>query len=92
MVSFNSVSLYVLIGAGEDADELVAGAGRLIERGVYPFVVPLRPMLGTLARTDGVTAPAERGASAPELRLQRRAERGKAAAEYAPSNNCAYSA
>jgi hypothetical protein len=36
---------------------LVAGAERLIERGVYPFVVPLRPMLGTLARADGVTAP-----------------------------------
>jgi radical SAM protein (TIGR04043 family) len=53
----NRVSTYLLIGLGEDVDELVAGAGRLIERGVYPFVVPLRPMLGTLARTDGVTAP-----------------------------------
>ena len=53
----NRVSTYLLIGMGEDPDELVAGAGRLIERGVYPFVVPLRPMLGTLARADGVTAP-----------------------------------
>jgi radical SAM protein (TIGR04043 family) len=53
----NRVSTYLLIGMGEDADELVAGAARLIDRGVYPFVVPLRPMLGTLARADGVTAP-----------------------------------
>ena len=55
----NKVSTYLLIGLGEDPDELVAGAARLIERGVYPFVVPMRPMLGTLARRDGaVPAPA----------------------------------
>jgi hypothetical protein len=53
----NRVSTYLLIGMGEDPDELVAGAARLIERGVYPFVVPLRPMLGTLARADGVLPP-----------------------------------
>jgi radical SAM protein (TIGR04043 family) len=53
----NRVSTYLLIGLGEDPDELVAGAGRLIDRGVYPFVVPFRPMLGTLARRDGVPAP-----------------------------------
>jgi radical SAM protein (TIGR04043 family) len=55
----NKVSTYLLIGLGEDPDDLVAGAARLIERGVYPFVVPMRPMVGTLARRDGaVTAPA----------------------------------
>ncbi|MFC4000068.1 MSMEG_0568 family radical SAM protein [Prauserella oleivorans] len=53
----NKVSTYLLIGLGEDPDELVAGASRLIERGVYPFVVPMRPMAGTLARRDGATAP-----------------------------------
>jgi radical SAM protein (TIGR04043 family) len=53
----NRVSTYLLIGLGEDPDELVAGAARLIDRGVYPFVVPLRPMLGTLARRDGVPPP-----------------------------------
>jgi radical SAM protein (TIGR04043 family) len=52
----NRVSTYLLIGLGEDPDELVAGAGRLIDRGVYPFVVPMRPMLGTLARRDGAKA------------------------------------
>ncbi|MEY9214790.1 MSMEG_0568 family radical SAM protein [Thermobifida halotolerans] len=53
----NRVSTYLLIGLGEDPDELVDGAARLIERGVYPFVVPMRPMLGTLARRDGAKAP-----------------------------------
>jgi radical SAM protein (TIGR04043 family) len=54
----NRVSTYLLIGLGEDPDALVAGAARLIDRGVYPFVVPFRPMVGTLARRDGVGAPA----------------------------------
>ncbi|USX53406.1 MSMEG_0568 family radical SAM protein [Lentzea sp. HUAS12] len=54
----NRVSTYLLIGLGEDPDDLVAGAARLVERGVYPFVVPMRPMLGTLARRDGAVAPA----------------------------------
>jgi radical SAM protein (TIGR04043 family) len=53
----NRVSTYLLVGLGEDPDELIAGAGRLIERGVYPFVVPFRPMRGTLAARDGVPAP-----------------------------------
>ena len=54
----NRVSTYLLVGLGEEPDELVAGAARLIDRGVYPFVVPFRPMLGTLARRDGVPGPA----------------------------------
>jgi radical SAM protein (TIGR04043 family) len=53
----NRVSTYLLVGLGEDADELITGAARLIERGVYPFVVPFRPMRGTLAARDGVGAP-----------------------------------
>ncbi|MGY5061074.1 MSMEG_0568 family radical SAM protein [Streptomyces sp. 900105755] len=53
----NRVSTYLLVGLGEDPDELVAGASRLIDRGVYPFVVPFRPMSGTLAARDGVGAP-----------------------------------
>jgi radical SAM protein (TIGR04043 family) len=54
---WNQVSTYLLIGLGEDPDELVAGAARLVERGVYPFVVPMRPMLGTLAHRDGAVTP-----------------------------------
>lgn len=53
----NRVSTYLLVGLGEDPDELIAGAARLIDRGVYPFVVPFRPMRGTLAARDGVGAP-----------------------------------
>ncbi|HEY0535042.1 MAG TPA: MSMEG_0568 family radical SAM protein [Actinoplanes sp.] len=54
----NQVSTYLLVGLGEDPDELVRGAARLISQGVYPFVVPFRPTAGTLARRDGVSAPA----------------------------------
>ncbi|MBO0820640.1 MAG: hypothetical protein J2P26_07285, partial [Nocardiopsaceae bacterium] len=53
----NRVSTYLLIGLGEDPDDLVAGASGLIDRGVYPFVVPMRPMAGTLARRDGARSP-----------------------------------
>ncbi|MEU6194864.1 MSMEG_0568 family radical SAM protein [Streptomyces sp. NPDC047061] len=53
----NRVSTYLLVGLGEDPEELVAGAGGLIDRGVYPFVVPFRPMAGTLAARDGIGAP-----------------------------------
>jgi radical SAM protein (TIGR04043 family) len=52
----NRVSTYLLVGLGEDPDELVAGAARLIELGVYPFVVPYRPLEGSLAARDGVPA------------------------------------
>jgi radical SAM protein (TIGR04043 family) len=45
----NQVSTYLLIGLGENPDELVAGAAELIAAGVYPFVVPFRPLGGTLA-------------------------------------------
>jgi len=53
----NRVSTYLLIGLGEDPDELVKGAQRLIDMGVYPFVVPYRPLAGSLAHADGVLAP-----------------------------------
>lgn len=54
----NRVSTYLLVGLGEDPDELVGGAARLIRRGVYPFVVPFRPVKGTLAARDGAAGPA----------------------------------
>lgn len=53
----NRVSTYLLVGLGEDPDALVAGAKRLIELGVYPFVVPYRPLEGSLAHADGIGAP-----------------------------------
>jgi radical SAM protein (TIGR04043 family) len=53
----NRVSTYLLVGLGEEPDHLVAAAERLIDMGVYPFVVPYRPMDGSLAFGDGVPAP-----------------------------------
>lgn len=53
----NRVSTYLLVGLGEDPDELVAGAARLVRMGVYPFVVPFRRLPGTLADQDGAIAP-----------------------------------
>ncbi|WKN55250.1 MSMEG_0568 family radical SAM protein [Rhodococcus opacus] len=53
----NQVSTYLLVGLGEDPDELVSGAAELIDMGVYPFVVPFRPIAGTLAVEDGAQAP-----------------------------------
>jgi len=56
----NRVSTYLLVGLGEDPDELVAGARRLIDMGVYPFVVPYRPLEGSLAWADGIGPPEPR--------------------------------
>ncbi|MDQ2724255.1 MAG: MSMEG_0568 family radical SAM protein [Actinomycetota bacterium] len=53
----NRVSTYLLAGLGEDPRELVEGASRLIEHGVYPFVVPVRPGAGTLAAAAGLRPP-----------------------------------
>ena len=46
----NRVSTYLLVGLGEDPDELVAGAAELVAAGVYPFVVPFRPLAGHARR------------------------------------------
>jgi radical SAM protein (TIGR04043 family) len=43
-----SVTTYVLLGMGEREDLILEGCKRAIAMGVYPFVVPLRPVPGTL--------------------------------------------
>jgi len=43
----NQVSTYIIIGLGENVADTLAGCVRCIEMGVYPFVVPLRPIKGT---------------------------------------------
>ncbi|MGV9826098.1 MULTISPECIES: MSMEG_0568 family radical SAM protein [unclassified Gordonia (in: high G+C Gram-positive bacteria)] len=54
----NQVSTYLLVGLGENIDEMIDAAKELANGGVYPFVVPFRPHRGTLAvETDGATAP-----------------------------------
>jgi radical SAM protein (TIGR04043 family) len=42
------VSTYVILGMGEDPKTTVEGCRRAVEMGVYPFVVPLRPIPGSL--------------------------------------------
>jgi radical SAM protein (TIGR04043 family) len=42
------VSTYVILGMGEDPDVTVEGCRRAVDAGVYPFVVPLRPIPGSL--------------------------------------------
>ncbi|GAA4755744.1 MSMEG_0568 family radical SAM protein [Actinomycetospora chibensis] len=42
------VSTYVILGMGEDPDLTVEACRRAVDIGVYPFVVPLRPVAGSL--------------------------------------------
>jgi len=41
------VSTYVLVGMGEDLQTVIDGAALCAEMGVYPFIVPFRPVAGT---------------------------------------------
>lgn len=51
----NQVSTYIIVGFGDSEETLVAGCERLAKLGVYPFVVPLRPIMGT--PLSQITAP-----------------------------------
>ncbi|HEX2053074.1 MAG TPA: MSMEG_0568 family radical SAM protein, partial [Actinomycetota bacterium] len=42
------VSTYVILGMGEDPKATVDGCKRAIDMGVYPFVVPIRPIPGSI--------------------------------------------
>ncbi len=42
------VTTYVILGMGEDPSLIIRGCQRAIDIGVYPFVVPLRPVAGSL--------------------------------------------
>jgi radical SAM protein (TIGR04043 family) len=42
------VTTYVILGMGEDPELTVEGCRRAVDTGVYPFVVPLRPVAGSL--------------------------------------------
>jgi radical SAM protein (TIGR04043 family) len=57
----NQVSSYVIVGLGEGPDSIVEGCRRLAEMGVYPFVVPLRPIIGTPMQDAEVPDPAVMG-------------------------------
>ena len=51
------VSTYVILGMGEDRALTEEGCRRAIDMGVYPFVVPLRPVPGTLMADAEPPAP-----------------------------------
>ena len=44
----NQVSSFLIAGLGEKPDSLISGSELLADIGVYPFVVPLRPIPGSL--------------------------------------------
>ena len=44
---WGQVSTYILAGLGDSFDAIVSASDRLIELGVYPFVVPFVPITGT---------------------------------------------
>jgi radical SAM protein (TIGR04043 family) len=44
---FNQVSSFIIVGLGERKESVIEGAALLCELGVYPFIVPLRPIPGT---------------------------------------------
>src|SRR4029453_10693374 len=67
----NQVSTYLLVGLGEDTDQLVGSAARLIERGVYPFVVPYRPVAGAMIKAPAAAPSVVRDISERVARLLR---------------------
>lgn len=52
------VSTYFILGLGETKESVLAGCRAAIERGVYPFVVPLRPSPGSLLAGGRPPSPA----------------------------------
>lgn len=44
----NQVSSFLIVGLGEKPDSIIQGSEFLADLGVYPFVVPLRPIPGSL--------------------------------------------
>jgi radical SAM protein (TIGR04043 family) len=54
----NQVSSYIILGLGDSEETIVEGARRMAEIGVYPFVVPLRPIIGTPLESASAPDPA----------------------------------
>jgi len=44
----NQVNTYVILGMGESVEATLEGCRKAAQLGVYPFLVPLRPLKGTL--------------------------------------------
>lgn len=54
----NQVSSYIIVGFGDSEETIVEGCERLAKIGVYPFVVPLRPIIGTPLQSAAAPEPA----------------------------------
>lgn len=48
----NQVSSFLIVGLGEKAESVIRGGERLSDLGVYPFIVPFRPIPGSLMEKD----------------------------------------
>lgn len=55
----NQVSSFVIVGLGEKKKSLIEGSAQLCELGVYPFILPLRPIPGTPFATSKPPDPLE---------------------------------
>jgi radical SAM protein (TIGR04043 family) len=53
----SQVSSYVIAGLGESDDSIIRGSRILAEIGVYPFIVPLRPIPGSLLENEKPPSP-----------------------------------
>jgi radical SAM protein (TIGR04043 family) len=68
------VSTYILVGMGESVETVIEGASLCGELGVYPFIVPFRPVAGT--PMENVKPPS------PQLMEYVYTEAAKALAQY----------
>ena len=53
----NQVSSFLIVGLGEKTDSIIWGSKYLADMGVFPFVVPLRPIPGSLMEDVSATQP-----------------------------------
>lgn len=53
----NQVSSFLIAGLGDSAESLIAGARALCAMGVFPYVLPLRPVPGTRLERERPPAP-----------------------------------
>jgi radical SAM protein (TIGR04043 family) len=53
----SQVSSYVLVGLGERDESIIEGSRMLAELGVYPFIVPLRPIPGSILEHEKPPSP-----------------------------------
>jgi radical SAM protein (TIGR04043 family)/putative N-acetyltransferase (TIGR04045 family) len=54
----NQVSSFVIVGLGEKESTILEGCEFMADRGVYPFIVPFRPIPGTLMQDSKPPDPA----------------------------------